>query len=510
MRPFVFRVSRRIVALALVAIMSDSAHAETAEQATAAAIARVTALNPAVNAVIALDPTALDQARALDRMRRARGPLFGLPVLIKDNIETAGPLPTTAGSLALAANVSGHDALLVAGLRAGGAVILGKTNLSEWANIRSDHSISGWSAVGGQTRNPHALDRTPCGSSSGSAAAVASGMVTAAIGTETDGSVTCPAAITGIVGLKPTVGLVSRSRVVPISHSQDTPGPLTIDVTTAAKLLTAIAGSDSADPATKDADAHRSDYAAALRPNALKGARIGVVRWIKGWSPAVTARFDAALAVLKAQGATLVDVDAFDREGLGAAENVVLLTEFKADLNIYLATATAAVKTRTLADVIAFNAATPRELALFGQDTFIAAQAMPGLDDPAYLTARATSLRVARGGLDALFAHFDALVSPTRSPAGKIDAVNGDPGGGPSGPGSLAAVAGTPHLTVPMGAVAGLPVGLSFMGPAWSEARLLGYGYAYEQAAHARVTATLAPSVETSAAIAPLLAPERL
>ena len=288
----------------MAAFVAPSAHAQTAEAATAAAIARVAALDPAVHAVVALDPAALDQARSLDRGRVARGPLFGLPVLIKDNIETAGALPTTAGSLALAANVSGHDAPLVAGLRAAGAVILGKTNLSEWANIRSDRSISGWSAIGGQTRNPHALDRTPCGSSSGSAAAVAAGMVSAAIGTETDGSITCPAAMTGVVGLKPTVGLVSRSRVVPISHSQDTPGPIASDVATAAKLLTAIAGSDPADPATAGADAHRSDYAAALRPDALRGARIGVVRWIKGWSPAMTARFDAALAVLRAQGAT--------------------------------------------------------------------------------------------------------------------------------------------------------------------------------------------------------------
>ena len=499
------------IALAAVVVMTGSpAAAETAEQATAAAIARVERLNPAVNAVIAVDPTAPDQARALDRMRRARGPLFGVPVLIKDNIETAGPLPTTAGSLALTANVAGRDAPLVANLRAAGAVILGKTNLSEWANIRSNASISGWSAVGGVTRNPHALDRTACGSSSGSGAAVASGMVTAAIGTETDGSITCPAAMNGIVGLKPTVGLVSRSRVVPISHSQDTPGPMTVDVLTAAKVLTAIAGSDPADPATAEADRHRTDYTGGLRPDALKGARIGVVRWIEGWSPAVSARFDAALAVLRAQGATLVDVPAFpDRDKLGPAEELVLNTELKADLDTYLATTPPAVQTRTLADVIAFNAASQREMALFGQETFVAAQATKGLDDPAYRAARATSLKIARGGLDALFARFDALVAPTMSPAWKIDAVNGDGGGGPSGPGSLAAVAGYPHLTVPMGAVGGLPVGLSFMGPAWSEARLLGYGYAYEQASHARVTPTLQPSVEASAGVAPLLAREK-
>ena len=503
-----------LTAAALLAASAAGAQmtANTAEANTKAAIARVTAINPAVNAVIALDPTALDQARALDRNRRARGPLFGMPILIKDNIETAGPLATTAGSLALAANVSGHDAPLVAGLRASGAVILGKTNLSEWANIRSSNSISGWSATGGQTRNPHALDRTPCGSSSGSGAAVASGMVDAAIGTETDGSVTCPAAINGIVGLKPTVGLVSRSRVVPISHSQDTPGPMTKDVRTAALVLAAIAGSDPGDPATAAADAHRTNYAASLRPDALKGVRLGVVRFIKGFSPAVEARFTAALAVLTAQGATLVDMPELkNRTEGGDAELTVLLTELKADLDIYLATTPAAVKTRTLADVIAFNAATPRETGLFGQDLFDKAQATKGLTDPAYLAARALSLRLAgKDGIDALLTanKVVAIVAPTTSPAWKIDAVNGDTEGA-SGPGNLAAVAGYPHLTVPMGAIGGLPVGLSFIGPAWSEATLLGLGYAYETASRARVTPAMVPSVEGSGDIAKLLARPR-
>jgi len=362
----------KAILAALAACVATAAGAQMSATAnTIAAIARVEAINPRVNAVIALDPTALAQARELDRTPGGRGPLFGLPILIKDNIETAGPLPTTAGSLALAANVSGRDAPLVAGLRAAGAVILGKTNLSEWANIRSSASISGWSAVGGQTRNPHALDRTPCGSSSGSGAAVASGMVTAAIGTETDGSITCPAAINGIVGLKPTVGLVSRARVVPISHSQDTPGPMTKDVRTAALVLGAIAGSDPVDPATAAADEHRSDYVAALRPDALRGVRLGVVRFVRGFSPAVTERFTAALAILTAQGATLVDITEFkDRDKIGAAEFTVLLSELKADLNAYLATTPPAVATRTLADVIAFDARTPRELDLFGQDTF--------------------------------------------------------------------------------------------------------------------------------------------
>ena len=343
-----------ILMMALLATGADPV--TLAETRTRAAIERVQRIDPEIHAVIALDPTAMDQARALDRMRRARGPLFGEPVLVKDNIETLGPLPTTAGSMALLDNVTGRDAPLVAKLRATGAVILGKTNLSEWANIRSSASISGWSAVGGQTRNPYALDRDPCGSSSGSGAAVAAGEVDAAIGTETDGSVTCPASINGIVGLKPTVGLVSRTHIVPISHSQDTAGPMARDVETAARLLTAIAGSDPADPATAQADAHATDYAKALRPDALKGARIGVMRFTGGWSVAVQARFDAALAVLKAQGATLVDIQHFkDRDQIGANENIVLMSELKADLNVYLATTPPAVKTRTLADVIAFK-----------------------------------------------------------------------------------------------------------------------------------------------------------
>jgi len=297
-----------LLAAASTAMPAAAQPAGPAETATTAALARITALNPRVNAVLAVDPTALDQARALDRQRKARGLLFGLPVLIKDNIDTAGPLPTTAGSLALKANVTGRDAPLVARLRAAGAVILGKTNLSEWANIRDNNSISGWSGAGGQVRNPHSLDRNPCGSSSGSGAAVGAGMVTAAIGTETDGSIICPASVNGIVGLKPTVGLVSRTHVVPISHSQDTPGPMTRDVRTAALVLAAIAGSDPADPATAAADAHVSDYAAALVPGALQGARIGVIRFATGRSPGGDALFEKALAVLKAQGAVLVDV----------------------------------------------------------------------------------------------------------------------------------------------------------------------------------------------------------
>ena len=497
-------------ALALVLTLTAASPPMHAESSTAAAIERVRKVDPQIHAVLALDPTAMAQARVLDRSRRARGPLFGMPVLIKDNIETDGPLPTTAGSMALLHNVTGRDAPLVARLRAAGAVILGKTNLSEWANMRSSASISGWSAVGGQTRNPFALDRNPCGSSSGSAVAVAAGLTDAAIGTETDGSITCPASLNGIVGLKPTVGLVSRSHVVPISHSQDTPGPMAKDVRTAAMLLQAISGSDPDDPATAGADAHRADYVAALRPDALKGVRIGVLRFVGPWSPPVDALFAHALDILRAQGATLVDIPIMkDRDKIGPAEFTVLLTELKADLNAYLATTPKSVASRTLSDLIAFDRAHPRELALFGQDSFEKAEATKGLSDPAYLQARALSLRLAgHDGIDAMLAanNVAALVAPTMPPAWKIDAVNGDQIAG-GGAADLAAVAGYPHLTVPMGQVRGLPVGLSFIGPAWSEARLLGLGYAYEQAAGESIAPKFETAIEGAAPTAALLEP---
>ncbi len=511
-RPAVVLAAAGLVALGSVAaaMAQEGDPATLAELRTQAAIERVEALNPRVNAVIALDPTAMDQARALDRMRRARGPLFGLPILIKDNIETDGPLPTTAGSLALAGNVTHRDAPLVARLRAAGAVILGKTNLSEWANMRSSHSISGWSAVGGQTRNPYALDRNPCGSSAGSGVAVASGMVRAAIGTETDGSITCPAAINGIVGFKPTVGLVSRTHIVPISHSQDTAGPMTRTVRDAALVLNAIAGTDAADPATAEADARRVDYTAALSPDALRGVRIGVMRFASGFG--TDGPFEAALAVLRAQGATLVEITHFD----GAAEfrrneMTVLLAELKHDMNAYLATLPDTIRTRTLADLIAFNRAhAGEELALFGQELFEQAEATNGLDD-AYRQARATSQRLAGpDGIDRLLREnaVIALVGPTTAPAWLIDAVNGDQISG-GGAGSLAAIAGYPHLTVPMGQVRGLPVGLSFIGAKWDDARILALGYAYEQASHLRVDPTFPPSIEATPAIAPHLLPAR-
>ena len=481
----------------------------SAQQRTATAIARVQAIDPQIHSVIALDPTAMEQASRIDQSRRSGG-IAGEPVLLKDNIEAAGPLPTTAGSLALANNVTNRDAPLVARLRAAGAVILGKTNLSEWANIRSNHSISGWSAIGGQTRNPWALDRNPCGSSSGSGAAVAAGLVRMAIGTETDGSVTCPAALNGIVGLKPTVGLVSRTHVVPISHSQDTPGPMAASVREAAMLLSAIAGSDPADPATRDADRHRTDYAALLDPNSLKGKRIGVMRFASGFG--TDAAFETALAVLRERGATLVEIKKFDDQSKGGDELKVLLTELKADLATYLKGSPAPIPVRSLADVIAFDKANAKaEMPLFGQDTFEDAQKAKGLSDPAYKKAREASLRAAGpNGIDRLLKQYDvvALVGPTMPPAWLVDPVNGDQSTG-GGAGSLAAVAGYPHLTVPMGLVKGLPVGLSFMGPKWSEARLLSLGYAYEQARGAFPRPKFYRTIDESPEIAPALLPRR-
>lgn len=484
--------------------------AVTSEQIVQAYLDRIAALDdtgPTLNAVIALNPNALNDARALDAERAAghvRGPLHGIPVLIKDNIETADPIPTTAGSLALAQNVTARDAPLVARLRAAGAVILGKTNLSEWANIRSSDSTSGWSAAGGLTRNPYALDRSACGSSSGSGAAAAASLATITIGTETDGSIVCPSAINGLVGLKP----VSRTYVVPISHSQDTPGPMGRTVADVAATLAVIAGSDPDDAATRDADAHRQDYVAALDPNALQGRRIGVLRFQAGFSRAVDARFDAALEQLRAAGAELVEIR--DRpaglEHIGEDELFVLLAELKSDLNAYLATTPPVVTTRTLSAVIAFNSATPAETALFGQDLFERAEATQGVDDPRYAGARARSRQAAAHAIDGLLHdnRVEALVAPTLGPAWTIDVLNGDHfvGGDSS---ELPAVAGYPHLTVPMGLVGGMPVGLSFVGEAWSEARLIGFAYAYEQRAHARRPPTYAAAIDGFEEIAPAL-----
>lgn len=467
--------------------------------------ARIARIDPRLHAIIALNPDALSAAAAADRSRRSgrsEGVLGGIPVLLKDNIESADPMATTAGSLALAKNVARRDAPLVARLRAAGAIILGKTNLSEWANIRSSHSISGWSATGGQTRNPYALDRNTCGSSSGSAAAAAASFAAATVGTETDGSVTCPAAVNGLVGLKPTVGLVSRTFVVPISHSQDTPGPMARNVRDAAILLGAMAGSDPADLVTAPADRIDRDFARALKPDALAGVRIGVMRFAAGFDPATDAIFERSLATLRKAGAILVDIAKFpvDGDAIGKLEEIVLMTEFKANLNSYLASTDAArVPSRTLAHVIAFNRANAaRELAPFGQDLFETADLTKGLADPAYVKAAAEAKRLAGvEGIDRLL-HDNkvvALVAPTLGPAWLIDPVLKDHYVG-GGSGGAAAVAGYPHLTVPMGQVAGLPVGLSFIGPAWSDGRLLGYGYAFEQVTQARRPPLFLPTVK--------------
>ncbi len=451
-----------------------------------ARIARIDRAGPTLHSVLALNPEARAQARALDRERAAgqvRGPLHGIPLLIKDNIETADPIATTAGSIALAGNRSGRDAPLVARLRAAGAVILGKTNLSEWANMRSTSSISGWSAVGGQTRNPYALDRSACGSSSGSGAAVAASLAAAAIGTETDGSISCPSSMNGVVGIKPTVGLVSRTHVVPISHSQDTPGPIAHTVADAALLLQVIAGTDALDAATRDADNHRPEANKVDANMNLSGVRIGLLS-APNALPGVQALLAGAARRLRAAGATIVEVEPPDTDKLGDMELTVLLFELKADLDSYLATTPATVTTRTLADLIAYNHAhAERELKLFGQEHFEHAQATSGLQDAGYLQARAESLRKAgKDGLDKLFAahQLQALIAYTEGPAMPIDPVNGDAING-SGPGNLPAIAGYPHLTVPMGQVKGLPVGLSVIGLAWSDEQVLSIGAACER-----------------------------
>ncbi len=493
----------------------------TSVELVRAYLARIDAIDrsgPSLRAVIALDPDAGAQAAASDQRRRrgaAVGPLDGVPILVKDNVEVAGSMPTTAGSMALARNVTGRDAPLVARLRAAGAIILGKTNLSEWANFRSSSSISGWSGVGGLTRNPFALDRTACGSSSGSAAAVAASLAAASVGTETDGSITCPASMTGLVGLKPTVGLVSRTHIVPISPSQDTPGPtpptppppapVTHDVADAALLLAVMAGTDPSDPATRDADAHRPGFRP--DPHSLRGQRIGVARFLAGHHAATDRVFEHALDVLRDAGAVLVEVtDGPDLDAIGRAEMTVLLAEFKSSLNVYLATVPAAVTSRHLADIIAFNIARQdRELGLFGQDLMEKAEATAGLEDPAYVEALATGRRLAGPeGIDRLLRehHLAALVGPTGGPAWVIDTIDGDHDGPAAS--TIPAVAGYPHLTVPMGDVAGLPVGISFIGPAWSEQRLLEFGYAFEQRAQVRKAPTYARTVGTSGLLLPL------
>ena len=453
---------------------------------TEAQIARIRALDdagPMLNAVIAFNADA-----AADAVTMTERPLEGRTVLVKDNIGTR-EFPTTAGSLALAGNMTRRDAPLIANLREAGGVVLGKTNLSEWANIRDFNSTSGWSAVGGLTRNPHAIDRNTCGSSSGSGAAVAAGFAWAAIGTETNGSITCPASINGIVGFKPTVGLVSRTHVVPISSTQDTAGPMTRSVTDAALLLTAIAGSDPADPATADANAHKRDFTEGLGTASLAGVRIGVMRKQVGNRADVAELFDAALADLEAAGAVLVDIEFEPSEEMDRDSFTVLLFELREEMGKYLrsippVTGREQMTPRSLAYLIAFNERhADAELRWFGQGIFELAEQTT--DRAAYESARENAIHLAgERGIDMLLADNDVqfLVAPTMGPAWTSDLVNGDNYNGSIGFGSPAAIAGYPHLTVPMGAVEDLPIGLSIIGGKWQDWEVLQAGAAYEKA----------------------------
>lgn len=467
-----------------------------------ARIAAIDKAGPRINAVIELNPDALAIAAEMDRERAAgkvRGPLHGIPVLLKDNIATGDKMSTSAGSLALAGVRASRDAHLATRLRMAGAVILGKTNLSEWANMRSTHSTSGWSGRGGLTKNPYALDRNCSGSSSGSGAAIAAGLASLAVGTETDGSIVSPASVCGLVGIKPTLGLVSRSGVIPIAHSQDTAGPMTRTVTDAAVLLDAMMGADAADPVTAEGAERRLAMTARLRKDSLKGARLGVARNFFGSNDALDAVIEQALLVLKAQGATLVDVEVPNTERYGDSETAVLLHEFKPGLATYLAAYAPHARIKNMADLIAFNQRErSREMPFFGQEHLLASQAKGGLDSAEYVAALANNQRYARAeGIDKVMQDnmLDALVAPTGGPAWLTDFINGDHYGGSFS--TPAAVAGYPHVTVPAGAVRGLPVGLSFVGMAYSDAALIGMAYAYEQAAQARKAPRFLASVRS-------------
>jgi len=464
---------------------------------------------PAINSIIELNPDALAIADSLDKERREKGPrgaLHGIPVLIKDNIDTADRMMTTAGSLALSGSIAPRDSFVAQRLREAGAVILGKTNLSEWANFRSSHSSSGWSGRGGQTRNPYALDRNPCGSSSGSGAAAAANLCAVAVGTETDGSVTCPSSINGLVGIKPTLGLVSRSGIIPIAHSQDTAGPMTRSVADAAILLGALTGIDANDAITSESrDRAQTDYTKFLDPHGLHGARIGVARKFFGFSEKVDELMATALDAMKHLGAEIIDPADLPSMGkYGDSELQVMLYEFKADLNAYLERLGPKAPVRTLKDIIDFNDRNAdKEMPFFGQDLMIKAQEKGPLTTPAYLQALKKDHHLSRKqGIDAVMAkhRLDALVAPTAPPAWPIDLANGDPsgGGGFTGP---AAVAGYPHITVPAGHVFGLPVGISFVGKAYSEPVLIRLAFAYEQATKFRKPPRFLPSVDLKASI---------
>ena len=460
---------------------------------------------PMLRSVIERNPDARSIAQAMDDERKAgkvRGPLHGIPVLVKDNIDSADKMMTTAGSLALVGTPAPKDAFIVERLRAAGAVLIGKTNLSEWANFRSSRSSSGWSARGLQTRNPYVLDRNPCGSSSGTGSSIAASLAAVGVGTETDGSIICPSSLCGIVGLKPTIGLVSRSGIIPISATQDTAGPMGRTVADVAVLLSALTGEDTRDTATASSQGHvEADYTKFLDVNALKGARIGVARNLAGFHPAVDAAFNNAIKALTAAGAVVVDPVTVPNLGkFNAAEMEVLLYEFKDGLNKYLAERGSTVPHKTLAELIAFNtreAAT--EMPHFAQELFERAEKKGPLTDAAYKNALALCRKLVRTeGLDKVFAEhkLDALVAPSNGPAWPTDHVNGDRFTG--GNSSYAAVAGYPSITVPMGYASELPLGLSFLGLAWTEGRLIGLAHSFEQATKARRSPKFLPTVPTT------------
>ena len=470
----------------------------SAKTLTLVYLARIGVHDKAINSMIELNPDALEIADALDREREAghvRGPLHGIPIVIKDNIDTADKMRTSAGSLALEESIAARDAHIVRRLREAGAVILGKTNLSEWANFRSTKSTSGWSGRGGLTHNPYAQDRNCCGSSSGTGAAIAASFATVGVGTETDGSIVCPSSSCGLVGLKPTLGLVSRTGIIPIAHSQDTAGPMTRTVTDCAILLGAMAGIDSLDPLTATSRDHaHADYTKFLDLDGLRGARIGVARQYFAINDHVTKVMDAAMDVLKKLGVTLVDPANMEKsDEYGQSELEVLLYEFKHDLNAYLAQLPPNVKTRTLADVIRFNEENrEREMPYFGQELFLQAQEKGPLTSAEYRKALAKNHRLSRTeGIDAVMKkhRLDALIAPTGGPGWMTDLINGDHYTG--GYSSASAVSGYPHITVPAGHAFGMPVGLSFFSGPWSEPALLKYAFAFEQATKVRMAPRL-------------------
>lgn len=474
----------------------------TSEQLVQLYLKRIEAIDkngPQLNSVIEVNPDAVAIAVAMDKELNAgksRGPLHGIPVLIKDNIDTADKMQTTAGSLAMVGNIASKDAFVVQKLREAGAIIIGKTNLSEWANFRSTQSCSGWSSRGGQTKNPYILDHNPCGSSAGSGTAVSANLCVVAVGTETDGSIVCPASVNGIVGIKPTVGLVSRSGIIPISKTQDTAGPMARTVTDAAILLGAMAAVDQDDAVTLESKGKaQKDYTTFLDVNALKGKRIGIEKKPQGSNKYINALLDDAIKLLKKQGAVVIEIDYLDKiNAFGQAEFEILQYEFKDGLNNYLATANAKVK--NLKEVIDFNTANEdKAMPYFKQETLESSNLKKGLDDKKYVDALTVSFEGSKGVLDTVFKEnkLDAICGITMGPACSIDVIYGDRWGGYSLT-SPAAASGYPHITVPNGMVYDLPVGLSFFGTPYTEGQLIGLGYAYEQASKKRLKPALKPS----------------